>query len=113
MITIYHNPRCSKSRECTLFFETSGRDVAIVNYMKTPFTNTTLSEVITHLAVNPIELVRTNEKIWKESYKGKKLSDAAIIKAMVCDPKLILRPIVVHGKKAVIARPLDRVNEIT
>lgn len=113
MITIYHNPRCSKSRECTLFFETSGRDVAIVNYMKTPFTITSLSELITLLDVNPIELVRTNEKIWKESYKGKKLSDAAIIKAMVSEPKLIQRPIVVHGKKAVIARPLDRVNEIT
>jgi|TARA_B100000767_G_C19682193_1_gene500102 arsenate reductase len=81
--------------------------------MKTPFTITSLSELITLLDVNPIELVRTNEKIWKESYKGKKLSDAAIIKAMVCEPKLIQRPIVVHGKKAVIARPLDRVNEIT
>jgi arsenate reductase len=112
MITIYHNPRCSKSRECTIFFEASNKDIEIVNYMKTPFTIDSLSEVIALLAIKPIELVRTTEKIWKENYKGKDLSDSAIIKALVAEPKLIQRPIVVNGKKAVIARPLEKVNEI-
>lgn len=112
MITIYHNPRCSKSRECTVFFEASNKDIAIVNYMKTPFTIDSLSEVIALLAIKPIELVRTSEKIWKENYKGKDLRDSEIVKAMVAEPKLIQRPIVVHEKKAVIARPLERINEI-
>jgi arsenate reductase len=112
MITIYHNPRCSKSRECTVFFETSSNDIEIINYMKTPFTIDSLSEVITLLALKPIELVRTTEKIWKENYKGKDMSDSSIIKAMVAEPKLIQRPIVVNGKKAVIARPLEKIHEI-
>ena len=112
MITIYHNPRCSKSRECTNFIQASGKDVEIINYMKTPFTAESLSEVIEQLAIKPIELVRTTEKIWKENYKGKDLSDAAIVKAMLADPKLIQRPIVVHGNKAVIARPLEVLKEI-
>jgi arsenate reductase len=112
MTTIYHNPRCSKSRECTNFLEVSGKDVKIINYIKTPFTFKSLSEIIALLAIKPIELVRTTEKIWKENYKGKDMSDAAIIKAMVTEPKLIQRPIVVHGKKAVIARPLELLNEI-
>lgn len=112
MTTIYHNPRCSKSRECTTFFEASNKDVEIINYMKTPFTIDSLSEVIALLAIKPIELVRTTEKIWKENYKGKEMNDSDIIKAMVAEPKLIQRPIVVNGNKAVIARPLEKINEI-
>ena len=112
MITIYHNPRCSKSRECTTFFEASNKDVEIINYMKTPFTIDSLSEVIALLAIKPIELVRTTEKIWKENYKGKEMNDSDIIKAMVAEPKLIQRPILVNGNKAVIARPLEKINEI-
>ena len=112
MITIYHNPRCSKSRECTTFFEASDKEVEIINYMKTPFTIASLSELIGLLAIKPIELVRTAEKVWKENYKGKEMSDAAIIKAMVAEPKLIQRPIVVYGNKAVIARsPINSESE--
>ena len=112
MITIYHNPRCSKSRECTTFFEASSKDIEIVNYMKTPFTVESLSEIIALLAIKPIELVRTTEKIWKENYKGKNMSDSEIIKAMVAEPKLIQRPIVVNGNNAVLARPFEKINEI-
>tara|TARA_B110000977_G_C10980145_1_gene455806 strand:+ start:170 stop:415 length:246 start_codon:yes stop_codon:yes gene_type:complete len=80
--------------------------------MKTPFTFESLSELIALLAIKPIELVRTAEKIWKETYKGKQMSDSDIIKAMVAEPKLIQRPIVVNKSKAVIARPLEKINEI-
>ena len=80
--------------------------------MKTPFTFESLSELIALLAIKPIELVRTAEKIWKETYKGKQMSDSEIIKAMVAKPKLIQRPIVVNKSKAVIARPLEKINEI-
>ncbi len=80
--------------------------------MKTPFTFESLSELIALLAIKPIELVRTAEKIWKETYKGKQMSDSEIIKAMVAEPKLIQRTIVVIKSKAVIERPLEKINEI-
>ena len=112
MITIYHNPRCSKSRECNLFLETSGKEVQVINYMKTPFNFNSLNKVIGFLNITPLELVRKNEQIWKDNYKGKELSDDEIITAMVENPKLIQRPIVVNGNKAVIARPLEKMDEI-
>lgn len=112
MITIYHNPRCSKSRECNVFLENTKKDVTVINYMQTLFTFDTLSEVIKKLNIAPKELVRTNEKIWKETYKNTEMNDSELIEAMVAHPKLIQRPIVVHGNKAVIARPLEKVAEI-
>ena len=112
MITIYHNPRCSKSRQCNVFLEDSGKEMQVINYMKTPFTFEALKNVIRLLKINPIELVRKNEQIWKENYKGKELNDVEIINAMVENPKLIQRPIVVNGDKAVIARPLEKMDEI-
>lgn len=112
MITIYHNPRCSKSRECNVFLNTSGKKIEVVNYMQNPFTIEKLAELIGYLGIAPIKLVRTNEKIWKDSFKGKDLSDQDLIKAMVANPKLIQRPIVVNGSKAVIARPLELVKSI-
>lgn len=112
MVTIYHNPRCSKSRECTAFFDSSKEEVAIVNYMKTPFSEGELTKLISLLKMKPIDLVRTNEAIWKENFKGKQMTDAEIVTAMVENPKLIQRPIVVKGNKAVIARPLEAVNSI-
>lgn len=112
MIVIYHNPRCSKSRECKLNLEASGKDVSVINYMETPFSVESLSEIIDLLGIEPINLVRTNEKIWKEKFRGRKMRNATIIKAMVEHPSLIQRPIVINGKKAVIARPLEKMNEI-
>ena len=80
--------------------------------MQTPFTIEKLTEVIGLLGLEPIKLVRTNEQIWKDTYKGKDLSDVDVIKAMVENPKLIQRPIVVNGSKAVVARPLELVDTI-
>ena len=112
MLTIYHNPRCSKSRGCNIMLQDLGKEVKIINYTKDLFTETTLKDLIGLLKIKPIELVRTNEKEWKENYKGKDLSDAEVIKAMVKHYKLIQRPIVVNGNKAVIGRPLEAVKEI-
>ena len=112
MLTIYHNPRCSKSRGCNVMLQDLGKEVKIINYTKDLFTETTLKEVIDLLKIKPIDLVRTNEKEWKENYKGKDLSDVEVIKAMVKHYKLIQRPIVVNGNKAVIGRPLEAVNDI-
>jgi len=112
MLTIYHNPRCSKSRGCNAMLEELHKEVKVINYMKELFTETTLKEIITLLKIKPIELVRKNEQEWKTHYKGKKLSDNEIIKAMVKYPKLIERPIVVNGNKAAIGRPLEAVQAI-
>ncbi len=112
MITIYHNPRCSKSRACNVMLEDLGKEVKVINYTKELFTEITLKEVIDLLKIKPIELVRTNEQEWKDLYKGKDLSDAEVIKAMVKHYKLIQRPIVVNGNKAAIGRPLDAVKDI-
>jgi arsenate reductase len=80
--------------------------------MKVPFTVDKLTEVIGFLGIEPIKLVRTNEQIWKDTFKGKELSKKDVINAMIQYPKLIQRPIVVNGHKAIIARPLELVEAI-
>ncbi|WP_075341372.1 arsenate reductase (glutaredoxin) [Tenacibaculum agarivorans] len=105
MIKIYHNPRCSKSRQGLAILEESKKEFTVIKYLDENLNEIELSEIISLLQISPIDLVRKNEKIWKEQYKGKDLNDSEIITAMVENPKLIERPIVVNGKKAVIGRP--------
>jgi arsenate reductase len=112
MITIYHNPRCGKSRECLAFLETSNQQFEVVKYLETPINFNELSVIIQKLKITPIELIRTKEAIWVDNFKGKTLSDKEIIQSMVDYPILMERPIAVYGEKAVIARPLDRIKEI-
>lgn len=112
MITIYHNPRCTKSREGLCEIENLNQPFEIRKYLDEPFTKSELEDVIKKLNIKPIELIRTKESIWIENYKGKDLSDTQIIEAMLQNPKLIERPIVVNGNKAVIARPKEKINEI-
>lgn len=112
MITIYHNPRCTKSREGLCEIELLNQPFEIRKYLDEPFTKEELEEVIKKLNIQPIELVRTKESIWIEKYKGKELSNSQIVEAMLENPKLIERPIVVNGNKAVIARPKEKINEI-
>ena len=92
--------------------ENSGKEFEIVNYLNDFPTEKELSEIIKMLAISPIQLVRKTEKIWKENYKGKALSDAEIITAMIQNPKLIERPIVIHNNKAVIGRPPENILEL-
>lgn len=112
MIKIYHNPRCSKSRQGVAILEEAGVTFDIVKYLDTPFNKEELSAIIAKLGISPLDLVRKNEAIWKSNYKGKDLSDAEILEAMLSHPRLIERPIVVHGDKAVIGRPPENIKEI-
>ncbi|EDO26809.1 predicted protein [Nematostella vectensis] len=112
MITIYHNPRCSKSRDGLCEIEKLDQPFTLRKYMDDLFTKEELEDVIQKLGIEPIDLVRIKEKIWIEEYKGKKLTNAEIIDALLLHPKLIERPIIVNENKAVIARPLEMINKI-
>ena len=112
MITIYHNPRCGKSRECLAYLETTNQEFEVIKYLEHPLNFNELSELINKLNITPIELIRTKEAIWIENYKGKTLSDTSIIQAMVEYPILIERPIAVKGNRAVIARPLNAIEAL-
>ncbi|MBL0738145.1 arsenate reductase (glutaredoxin) [Flavobacterium sp. GN10] len=104
MIQIYHNPRCGKSRNCLAFIEQSKQDFEIIPYLTETPTFDQLKILLAQLNLEPIQLVRTKEKIWIENFKGKTLSNDEIIKAMVENPILIERPIVVKDGKAIIGR---------
>ena len=112
MIKIYHNPRCSKSRQGLEVIENSGKEFKIIKYLNDVPSEEELTEIIDLLNISPIELVRKNESIWKENYKEKQLSDQEIIKAMITHPKLIERPIVINNKKAVIGRPVEDILKV-
>jgi len=112
MIKIYHNPRCSKSREGVSLLESSGKEFEVITYLDDPISEVKLKEIIGLLGIKPIDLVRKNEAIWKSNYKGKDLTDDTIISAMVNNPKLIERPIVVNGKQSVIGRPPIKILNI-
>ncbi|MGE6355430.1 arsenate reductase (glutaredoxin) [Flavobacterium sp. NPDC079362] len=109
MIQIYHNPRCGKSRNCLAFIEQTNQEYQIIPYLTETPTFNELKEVLKKLNLEPLELVRIKEKIWIENYKGKELSNDQIIQAMIDNPILIERPIVVKDGKAIIGRDPDLV----
>ena len=112
MIKIYHNNRCSKSRCGLELLEQSGKPFEIVKYLDDLLSKEELERIIKILNIKPIDLVRKNETIWKTNFKGKELSDTEIIGAMVENPKLIERPIVINKNKAVIGRPPELILDI-
>lgn len=109
MIQIYHNSRCGKSRNCLAFLENTKKEFKIINYLTNPPSFEELSALIKKLDIKPIELVRQKEKIWIENFKNLNLNDEEIIRAMVTNPILIERPIVINGKSAIIGRDLEKV----
>jgi arsenate reductase len=112
MIKIYHNPRCSKSRQGLELLENSGKQFEIVKYLEDIPSKEELTSIIEKLEIKPIQLIRKTEAIWKENYKGKELSDSEVIEAMIQNPKLIERPIVINNNKAAIGRPLENIQNI-
>lgn len=112
MIRIYHNKRCSKSREGLKILENSGKEFKIINYLENSLSIEDLEKIIELLGIEPINLIRKNEAVWKENFKNKNLSDIQIIEAMLNYPKLIERPIIINGNKAIIGRPPELITEI-
>ena len=112
MIKIYHNNRCSKSRAGVKALENLGKTFEVVKYLENTPSFNELKAIITLLNINPIELVRKNEAVWKDTFKNKQLTDSEIISAMVNHPKLIERPIIINGNKGVIGRPTELITTI-
>ncbi len=112
MIQIYHNSRCSKSRQCLSLIENSGKKFEIIKYLENPPTIAELTVLISKLGIEPIDLVRKKEKLWVENYKNKAITPKELIEIMTENPILIERPIVINGNKAVIARPIENATGI-
>ena len=109
---IYHNPRCSKSRQTLAIIQEAGKEVEIVEYLKNIPNRSELKDLLTKLSISADKLLRKGEADFKENFKGKTLSDDEWIDAMIQYPKLIERPIVVKGNKAVLGRPPENVLEL-
>lgn len=112
MIKIYHNPRCSKSRETLELLREKGIEPEITEYQKEHPDKAELKAILKKLGIPAIELVRKNEDIFKEKFKGKELSEEQWIEALVEYPVLMERPVVVKDNKAVIGRPPEKVLEL-
>lgn len=111
-VKIYHNPRCTKSRQALALLNEKNEDVEVIEYLKDIPTKKELKEVLKLLHMSAKDLLRKNEQIFKDEYKGKELSEDEWIEAMIQHPKLIERPIVINNGKAVIARPTERLLEV-
>lgn len=113
MIKIFHNPRCSKSRETLSLIRDAGFEPTIVEYLKTPPQAEELAELIAKMNISPRALMRTKEAVYKElKLDDESLTDEALIAAMVENPILIERPIVVTERGARLGRPPVQVREI-
>ena len=107
--TIWHNPRCSKSRQTLALLEERGISLAVRLYLDDAPSTTEVAEVLQQLRIKPWELLRRGEKVFKELELDKDAADEALIEAMGANPILIERPIVIHGREAVLGRPPESV----
>lgn len=111
--TIYHNPRCSKSRQTLELLNDNNIDAEVVEYLNSPPTIEQLEHILSLLELSPRELMRTGEDIYKElNLSDPSLSNAQLIEAMVANPRLIERPIVVTGNQATLGRPPESVLKL-
>ncbi|HBP50308.1 arsenate reductase (glutaredoxin) [Pseudomonas sp. FSL R10-0056] len=112
-LTLYHNPRCSKSRGALELLEARGLTPTVVRYLETPLSAAQLRDLLAKLNISARQLLRSGEDEYKAlNLADSGLTDAQLIDAMAAHPKLIERPILVAGDKAVIGRPPEKVLEI-
>jgi len=112
-MTLYHNPRCSKSRQALALLQERGVEPDVVRYLENPLTAEALQTLLQQLDMGPRELLRTGEKIYKElNLREEGLSEQALINAIAEHPILMERPVLVSGNRAVIGRPPERVLEL-
>jgi arsenate reductase len=111
-VTIFHNTRCSKSREVLGILEESNCEIEIVEYLKNTPKKKDLKDLLMKLDLKPLDIIRTNEPVFEKKFKNKKFTDAEWIQIIIENPVLLQRPIVIDGYKAIIGRPVERVVEL-
>ena len=111
-ITIWHNPMCSKSRQALALLEAAGVNQEVVKYLENPPAKTELEAALKKLQISPAELVRRGEEVFKTLMLSEKSSDQEWISAMVNNPILIERPVIMNDDRAVIGRPPENVREL-
>lgn len=113
MISIYHNPRCSKSRQTLALLEDRGLSPEIILYLDTPPDRRTLKDLLGKLGISARQLLRKGEDAYRENHLAdESLTETQLIDVMVANPKLIERPIVINGSRAALGRPPEKVLEI-
>lgn len=110
MFKIYHNPRCRKSRAGLQYLKEKGVEIELIEYLKNPLKESELKDLLVRLHKKPTDIIRTQEAIYKSDFKGKNFTDDEWVKILLEYPKLIQRPIVVKGPKAVIGDPADEID---
>jgi arsenate reductase len=112
MLTIYHNPRCKKSRAGLAYLENKTSDFEVVKYLNEPLTEEKLTELLKKMDKRPVEIVRKQEDYYKKELKSKDLTDNELVRIMVRNPKLIGRPIVETDSKAILAIPPEEIEKL-
>lgn len=112
MLKIYHNPRCSKSRESLLYIEQKGYEYELVNYMKDGISAKEIKDFLNKSGLEVTAIIRTNEELYKQQFKGMELSEEEWIKVLVENPQLLQRPLVIKGTHAVLARPAEEIQKL-
>lgn len=112
MFTIYHNPRCRKSRAGLEYLQNKTKDFTVVDYLKNPLTTKELATLLMKLNKKPQEMVRIQEDYFKKELKGQQFNEDEWVKIIVENPKLLKRPIVVKENKAVWADPAEEIEQL-
>ena len=112
MMKIYHNPRCSKSREGLKYLEETGFEIEIIDYMKNGITELEIKDFLSKSGLKTSDIIRTNEEIYKTQFKGKTFTEDEWITILAENPKLIQRPLVIKGSHAVLARPAEEIQKL-
>ena len=112
MIKIYHNPRCSKSRQALKLLEQSGEEFEIVSYLTHPPTCDELKDLVDKLGLPVTYIISKNEVVFKENFKHREIKEEEWFQILSDNPILIERPIVVKGNEAVLGRPLENVEKL-
>ena len=110
-LTVYHNPRCRKSREAIKYLEDNGVSYDVIKYLEQSFDKNKLAEVLEKIEKKPSEIVRKSDALWKQEYATKNLTEDQILLLLVEQPKLIERPIITSTYKGVLARPIENLRE--
>ena len=108
ILTVYHNPRCRKSREALSYVNQLNIDYNIVLYLTNPLNKISFKNLLSKLKIKAIDLVRKNELLWKSEFLKKNLNEDKIISIMIANPKLIERPIIEYQDQAIIGRPIEK-----